>query len=195
MQRVFAALLVLAMAGAAPTQTLISTVEGTVTNKPSAIMPGVNVTLTGPRGVQTAVTDDKGQFRFIGVQPDTYVVKVDLQGFAPQQKDVQVGINKTIGADFYLKVGGQSETMEYRGAAAAVDVKSSATDTTISNNILQMTPLFDATSTGLLNAAPGITSSSAFGGRGNRGEHTCCSTGSTRATRNPARRGRSSTRT
>ncbi len=163
--RALAVLLVIFFASAARAQTLISTVQGTVTDQSGAVLPGVTATLTGPRGSQTTVTDDKGMFRFVGVQPDTYTLKIDLQGFAPQQKEVVVGINKTVAADFAMAVGGQSETIEVRGAAAVVDVKSSATDTTVSNNMLQMTPLYSSTSTGLLNAAPGIDSSSAFGGQ------------------------------
>src|SRR6185437_12842719 len=37
------------------------------------------------------------------------------------------------------------------------------------NAMLQMTPLYSSTATGLLNAAPGINSSSAFGGQGSYG--------------------------
>ena len=54
-------------------------------------------------------------------------------------------------------------------SASTVDVKSSSTDTTVSQNMLQMTPLYSSTSTGLLNAAPGINSSSAYGGQGSYG--------------------------
>jgi hypothetical protein len=145
-------------------------VEGKITDEQGAVLPGVNATLTGQRGALTTVSDGEGVFRFVGVAPGAYVLKVDLSGFRAQEKnDVVVGMGKTVLADFVLKVGGVTESVEVRGSGSAIDVKSSATDTTISNFALQMTPLYSSTATGLLNAAPGINSSSAFGGQASYG--------------------------
>src|SRR5205085_3083201 len=159
------------LAISAQAQTLIGTVEGKVTDQQGAVLPGVTVTLTGPRGPQTTVSDEKGEYRFVGVQPGVvYRLKVDLQGFAAQVRDdVKVDIGKTTAADFTLKVSALSETIEVHGATSSVDVKSSATDTAVSNNILQNTPLYSPTSTDLLDAAPGINSGSAFGAQGDYG--------------------------
>jgi hypothetical protein len=168
--RLFAALLlIVGLAGRTGAQTLTSTVEGTVTDESGAVLPGVTVTLTGPRGPQTAVSDAKGQFRFVAVDPDNYKLKVELQGFGAQERDVKVDINKTSTTDFSLKVGGLSEAVNVSAEASTVDVKSAATNNTVSNAMLQMTPLYSSTSTGLLNAAPGINSSSAFGGTASYG--------------------------
>ena len=151
-------------------QTLTGTVQGTVLDQQAAVLPGVTATLTGPRGAQTTVTDGHGEFRFVGVAPGTYVLKVELSGFLAQQRgDVIVGMGKTLVVDFTLKVGGLTETIEVSGAASTVDVKSSATDTTISNDLLQLTPIYSSTATGLLNYAPGINSSSAYGGQASYG--------------------------
>lgn len=157
-------------AGAAYAQSLYGTVEGTITDEQGAVLPGVTATLTGPQGTQTAVSDEKGGFRFVGVSPGLYQLKAELQGFLAQERDdVTVGIGKTVSADFTLKVAGVTETVQVTGATSGVDVKSAATDTTVSNSMLQMTPLYDSTSTDLLNAAPGISNSSAYGGQGSYG--------------------------
>lgn len=146
-------------------QSTVGTVQGTVTDQSGAVLPGVTATLTGPRGSQTAVTDSHGVYKFIGVAPGTYDLKVELSGFqVAEKKGVEVSMGGTASADFSMKVGGMSEAIQVQGAA--VDVKSSATNTTVSNMVLQETPLYSSTSTGLLNAAPGIDSSSAFGGTG-----------------------------
>ena len=151
-------------------QTQTGTVHGKVMDQQGAILPGVTATLTGPRGSTTAVTDEHGEFRFVGIAPGAYVLKVELSGFMPQQQeDVVVGMGKTVESEFTLKVGGLSETVEVSGSASTVDVKSSATDTTISNDLLQLTPIYSSTATGLLNYAPGINSSSAFGGQASYG--------------------------
>jgi hypothetical protein len=159
-----------AAAGAAYAQSLYGTVEGTITDEQGAVLPGVTATLTGPQGAQTAVSDEKGQFRFVGVSPGLYLLKVELQGFVAQDRnDVTVGIGRTVTTDFTLKVAGVTESVQVTGSTSTVDVRSAATDTVVSNNMLQMTPLYDPTSTGLLNAAPGINSSSAYGAQGSYG--------------------------
>jgi hypothetical protein len=158
------------VATAASAQTSVSTVEGTVTDEQGAILPGATATLIGPRGEQTVQTDDKGMFRFIAVQPGTYSLKLDLgTTFAPQTREVTVGIGKTAVVDFTMKVASLTETVTVLGGSPVVDVKSAATDTSVSQNMLQMTPLYSSTATGLLNAAPGINSSSGYGGQGSYG--------------------------
>jgi trimeric autotransporter adhesin len=88
-------------------QTLIGTVQGKVLDQQGAVLPGVNVTLTGDRGSQTTVTDGHGEFRFVGTAPGTYVLKAEIPGFLPQQREqVIVGMGKTIDVEFTLKVGG-----------------------------------------------------------------------------------------
>jgi hypothetical protein len=171
MARVFS-LLVLAFGLLAPTaeaQTQTGTVEGKIVDQQAAVLPGVNVTLTGPRGSQSTVTDGEGNFRFVGVAPATYVLKVELSGFVPQEQvDVIVGMGKTVLAEFALKVGGVTEVVDVV-AASMVDVKGSATHTNLSSDLLNLMPIYSSTATGLLNAAPGINSSSAYGGQASYG--------------------------
>jgi hypothetical protein len=164
----FAVLLGL-FAPAVAAQTQTGTIEGKVTDQQGAVLPGVNVTLTGPRGSQSTATDTQGAFRFVGLTPATYGLKVDLTGFVSQeQADVIVGMGKTVLAEFALKVGGVTETIEVM-AASTVDVTSSATHTNLSNDLLTLTPIYSSTSTGLLNYAPGINSSSAYGAQASYG--------------------------
>src|SRR4051812_2467107 len=87
----------LLLATGAFAQTSVGTVEGTVKDEQGAVLPGATVTLTGPRGAQTTATDDKGQFRFVAVEPGiTYALKVELgTSFAPQTADVPVSLGKT----------------------------------------------------------------------------------------------------
>src|SRR5262245_15608476 len=157
------------LAPASSAQTQTGTVEGKVVDQQGALLPGVTVTLTGPRGSQTTVTDGQGAFRFVGVTPATYSLKTELTGFASEsQPEVLVGIGKTVLADFTMKVSGVSESVEVM-AASTVDVRSSATHTNISSDLLKLMPIYSSTSTGLLNAAPGINSSSAYGAQASYG--------------------------
>ena len=169
--RVCAALLAAALLSrTAHAQTSVGTIEGTIADQQGAVLPGATATLTGPRGSQTATTDDKGRYRFVAVQPGDYTLKAELgTSFAPQTRSVTVGLGMTATIDFTMRVASVAERVEVVAEAPPVDVRSSAVDNSVSNAMLQMTPLYSSTSTGLLNAAPGIDSGSAFGGQGNLG--------------------------
>src|SRR3954447_816158 len=99
--------------GRAQTQT--GTVEGKVVDDQGAVLPGATLTLTGVTGAQTAVTDAVGMYRFVGVAPGTYALKTELTGFLPQEvRAVEVGLGKTAGVDFTLKIGGLAEQVDVR---------------------------------------------------------------------------------
>ena len=116
------------------------------------------MTLTGARGSQTTVTEGSGDFRFVGLQPDSYRLKAELTGFLPQQVDaVVVGLAKTVTVDLSLKLGGVTETVDVRAEASTVDVKSAATDTNLSNDLLTLIPIYSSTSATLMNYAPAST--------------------------------------
>ena len=148
-------------------QTQTGTVEGKVTDPQGGVLPGVTMTLTGARGSQTTVTEGSGDFRFVGLQPDSYRLKAELTGFLPQQVDaVVVGLAKTVTVDLSLKLGGVTETVDVRAEASTVDVKSAATDTNLSNDLLTLIPIYSSTSATLMNYAPGINDRSAYGAQG-----------------------------
>jgi hypothetical protein len=157
-------------AGNAFAQAQTGTVEGKVVDQQGGVLPGVTVTLTGPRGTQTTVTDAEGIYRFVGVQPAVYVLRIEMTGFIPQERtDVRILLGTTVTNDFTLQIKGQTETVEVSATASQVDVRSAATETSVSSQMLQMTPLYSSTATGLLNAAPGINNSSAYGGQASYG--------------------------
>src|SRR5213080_3323750 len=57
---------------------------GTVKDSTGAVLPGVTVNVSSPSqvgGVQTAVSDNDGIYRFPGLHPGLYDMEVRLQGF------------------------------------------------------------------------------------------------------------------
>src|SRR5512147_643040 len=59
-------------------------ITGTVTDTSGAVLPGVNVSLSGERligGEQLQVTDASGSFRFDRLPPGAYQMKFELTGF------------------------------------------------------------------------------------------------------------------
>jgi hypothetical protein len=163
-----------ALLAAAPadvtSQTLTGTVTGTVTDVQGAVLPGVTVTLTGRTGSQTQVTDENGVFRFLAVNPGIYTVRTELSGFRPYQENVDVGVSRTVSVRATMALGGIQESIEVVASPLNVDTTSTATETTISQDLLFSMPISRTNAaTGMLNYAPGVNSGSAFGGSANTG--------------------------
>lgn len=164
---ILAVLLALVATGVSA-QSLVGTINGKVVDEQGAVLPGVTVTLTGRQGAVPTVTDERGEFRFVGLNPGVYEVKAELAGFTPRtESGVDVAIGRNIAVNFTLKVGGLTETVEVTGSAATIDITSTATDNSLSSDLLQNMPInmgnFNA-ATSLLNYTPGVNGGSGFGG-------------------------------
>ena len=97
---------------------------GKAADDQGAILPGVTVTLTGPAvmGAQTAMTNERGGFRFPAVPSGTYKVTFQLQGFATLVRDgVVVPVRQTVTLDAALKVATLQESVTVTGQSPIVD--------------------------------------------------------------------------
>lgn len=161
-----ATVLLLAVLAAAPalSQTLTGSITGTIKDEQGAVLPGVMVTLTGKQGTQTQVTDATGTYRFPALEVGTYAVSAELSGFQKAaQQNIQISPNRELAVDLSMKVGGLAENVVVTGESPVVDVKSSATETTISQSLLYSAPI-TRTAINVINYAPGVNNSSAYGG-------------------------------
>jgi hypothetical protein len=145
-------------------QTLTGSISGVIRDEQAAILPGATVTLTGRQGLQTQVTDAEGRYRFLALEPGTYQLAAELSGFTgTKQSDLIITAGRVLEIELTLKVGGLTEAVNVVGDRPVVDVKSSATETTLSQELLYSAPI-TRTAINVLNYAPGINSSSAYGG-------------------------------
>src|SRR6266850_2810412 len=168
-----AATLLLAAIVATPAlaQSLTGSITGTIKDEQGAVLPGVTVTLTGKQGSTTQVTDSNGVYRFPALEVGTYLIAADLSGFTKATRnELVISPGRELAIDLTMKVGGVIESVTVTGESPVVDVKSSATETTISQSLLFSAPISRLNAaTGLLNYAPGINSSSAYGGDASTG--------------------------
>ena len=159
---------ILALAGftrVAAAQSLVGAVEGKIVDQQGAVLPGVTVTLTGKTGSQTQQTNAQGEYRFLALNPDTYTVKADLQGFVAKEETATVGIGQTVDVKITMTVGGRSETVDVVANSLSVDTTTAKTDTNMSQELLFSMPISHANpAVTLLNYAPGINNGAAFGG-------------------------------
>jgi hypothetical protein len=156
---------VVACANLVSAQTLTGVVSGKVTDEQGGVLPGVTVTLSGRTGSQTQVTDARGEYRFIGLEPGAYNVKAEIQGFkAKEQQAIDVGVNRTAEVNLALQVGGVSETVNVVANTLTVDTTTTATDTSLSQELLFSMPVsHNNPAVNILNYMPGVTDGSAFG--------------------------------
>jgi hypothetical protein len=164
MKGVVTAVLLLLVATTAFAQIFAGSVSGIVKDQQGGVLPGVTVSLTGKTGAKTAVTDANGVYRFPAVDPGTYIVSAELAGFkAAKQENVTVTVGSALDVPFTMTVGGVSENIQVVGAAPIVDVKSSSTQTEVSQELLYNAPI-TRTAINVFNVMPGANSSSVYGG-------------------------------
>jgi hypothetical protein len=163
--RTIAALLLIAgLATPALAQTLTGSITGVVKDEQGAVLPGVTVTLTGKQGSKTEVTDSSGVYRFPALEVGLYTVAAELSGFKKAQSaEIQISANNALVQDLTLSVGNFSDNITVTGESPVVDVRSSATETTISQSLLFSAPI-TRTAINVINYAPGVSNSSAYGG-------------------------------
>src|SRR3984893_7624756 len=91
-----------------------SAIIGQVSDPSGAAMPGATVTATNKEtGLRrSASTDDSGRFNFPQLKPGTYSVKVEAEGFEPQQNDaVSAALGQKQTVDFRLKIAQSNQTV------------------------------------------------------------------------------------
>lgn len=142
------------------------TIEGKVMSTDQEPLPGATVLLSSPNligGVRTKITNTEGRYRFVGLMPGTYTLRVELQGFKPQlQEDLRLSEGRTLTVDFNLEVGGIDEEVTVIDTAPTIDIKDSQTVTTVmKTEYLQKLPNRGVESA--LSVTPGVHRRSAFG--------------------------------
>ena len=97
----------------APVQDLVS-LEGAVTDKTQAVIPGARVTLEDSDGhiVHSTTADEVGHFRIENVSTGTYQLRVQLRGFESKTQKIVVANGRAISASVELDVEKVSQTVE-----------------------------------------------------------------------------------
>jgi hypothetical protein len=115
-------------------------------------------------GTHSTVSDSQGIYRFPSLQPGVYTLTAELQGFRTATRvDIRIQLGQTVTMDVDLPQVTAAETVIVSGRPSMVDVKSSAANTQIDNELLQNLPT-ERFQPDVINLAPGITNSVAYGG-------------------------------
>lgn len=99
-----------------------SSISGVIKDPQNAVVPGVQVALTGMRtsAKSTTTTDGQGRYRFTALAPDTYVLEVRAGGFlvATSQR-IDAAAGRTVTHDVTLALAGSTESVTVTAAASA----------------------------------------------------------------------------
>ncbi|HUK29853.1 MAG TPA: carboxypeptidase regulatory-like domain-containing protein, partial [Candidatus Acidoferrum sp.] len=120
-----------------------SAIVGQVTDATNASIPGANVTITNRETGQqrSARTDAEGRFNFPQLKPGIYSVKVEAQGFAPQQNDNVISrLGQKQNVNFALKVAQASQTVEVSGAPPLLNPENANTSANLNARTLENLP-------------------------------------------------------
>ena len=156
-------LLAAALLAAAPPATAqtIAAIEGTVTDRSGARLPGVSVEIVPAAGPSTAVvattTDAAGAFRVAPVRPGDYKVRFSLSGFARAETPVHVAAGTSAIAAVTLQVEGLSESVQVKGEQVMLDVTTSTQATRFSNATLTELPTASRNYTHVIVAEVGVS--------------------------------------
>src|SRR5262245_256955 len=124
-----ALLMVIVSFGGAFSQTVTGTISGMVVDSSGAVMAGSTVKLINEQTgfARTVSTNDEGRFSFAAVQPGSYIIKVEHQGFQTLEKQgVILSANEVLAlGNLQLSTGQVSETVTVSTQGAVVEKESS----------------------------------------------------------------------
>jgi len=82
---------------------------GTVVDNQGQALPGVTVTVTGIGAPQVQVTNAQGEFRFLELQPGSYTLNAELEGFATvNYPGIEIYAGKNTDMDITLSAAGEA---------------------------------------------------------------------------------------
>ena len=162
---VVATMLLPRMAGA---QGLTGALVGTVKDEQGAVLRGALVRVRSGAligGPATATTNERGQLRFPVLPPGSYVVDIELQGFAPyHEEDLYIGAGATLSRTVVLKLAGVSESIVVEGSGSRIEARSSGFETRFTAEDFRAIPTRRFSMIDFIRDAPGVSPTSASSG-------------------------------
>ena len=120
-----------------------SALSGVVSDSSGAVIPGVAVSAieTETRATRTEKTSAQGGFLFSQINPGTYEVSVQADGFAAQKSQPTiVPVGRTISLNFTLQVSSSSQTVTVEARQGLLSLENPNTTTTLDSKAIKSLP-------------------------------------------------------
>ncbi len=154
------------MAPSLMAQSLVSgDLTGTVTDPSGAVVPGATVTLKSDANGQTRTTTSNaaGAYRFSLLQPGSYTVTANAEGFSKAQSTANIAVGQATITDMKLAVGSNSQTVEVTSAAPLVQADNADLSTNFNQTQIANQPNGGNDITYIAQTAPGVTMNTGMG--------------------------------
>ncbi|MEO7157760.1 MAG: carboxypeptidase-like regulatory domain-containing protein, partial [Vicinamibacterales bacterium] len=136
------AIAILLVANLAAAQSSQGGLRGVVKDA-QGVIPGVTVTLLNEANgtSRETITNASGEYSFPAVEPNTYTVKVAVQGFRSfERQGVRIGTQQFVGLDIQLEVGTLSETITVTADAPLIESTNASVGGVIDATALEAIP-------------------------------------------------------
>jgi hypothetical protein len=145
---------------ASPAAAQDATMNGVVMDESKAVLPGASVVATSRSTgrVFDAVTNERGEYRLVGMPPGRYDTRVELSGFAVvvlSDIELLVGQNATI--PYTLKLATLDETLTVTGESPLIDLRTARVAGNIDRRQMEQLPIAGRNWMQLSMMVPGIT--------------------------------------
>src|SRR3954469_8804803 len=120
-----------------------ATVQGTVTDPQSAVMPGVSITVHNIATNQdrVVVTDAAGAYVAAALAPGHYEITAHIDGFQDQKREVDLGPAQTVALPMKLSVGTLAGNVTVSGAAPLIETATVSVGQVMVEKTVQEIPL------------------------------------------------------
>lgn len=140
--------MVLVLAGglltAVPATAQDGSFDGYIKDAQGGVLPGASVTATSDSLLKpvVAVSDSRGYFRVVNLEPGVYTLTVELSGFSTAKREgLLARSGSTFTVDVDLRLGDLSEMLTVSGSAPIVDTRSPGTTVNVAGELLRSAPL------------------------------------------------------
>ena len=156
-----AALVLTLLLTVAPLRAQVDTgaILGTVTDASGAAVRGANVTLTneGTNAALSTTTGADGEYKFTPVRIGSYKISASFQGFqTTTQRNVPVNVGENVVANFTLKPGNVTETIEVASTAPVLETQDASVGQVVDSRSVNTLPLNGRNFTFLAQLAAGV---------------------------------------
>ena len=120
-----------------------SALTGTISDVTGAVIPNavVKATEVNTGAIRTAHSSAEGRYLFAQVNPGTYRIAVQAEGFKPAESQPStVVVGQTISLDFKLSPAGNTQTVEVTERAGLLSLENPNTTTTIEAKTIERLP-------------------------------------------------------
>jgi hypothetical protein len=139
--------------------------RGTISDVSGAKIPNVTVTLTDEATGAALVskTDSEGRYTFVNLEPATYTLDAEAQGFGGQKRDhLVLRVAQESVLDLNLSVAGVATTVQVTVAPVLLNDSNSELGTEVTSRYINEVPLFDRQIEKLAYLSPGVVTSQGY---------------------------------